>query len=143
VSELPRKTNEEVAPFKTAYRMALLERVVDADTIDVLVDLGFDSWISARLRVLKAGLQPFDAWETRGPERERGLAARTRAEEILASPHGPDVRPELRILSAKGGSKGKYGRWLAEVWACIDFDDGIWVSLADQLAAEGHESEDV
>jgi micrococcal nuclease len=123
----------ELQPFVTAYRRASLRRVIDADTLDVLVDLGFDVHVHARLRVLRRGLAPFDAWETRGEERDLGLLAKARAEEILAS-------QELRILSAKGGSKGKYGRWLAEVWVCIDPDNDLWASLADVLQEEGHGS---
>ena len=39
---------------------AKLDRVVDGDTVDALVDLGFDTWKKVRIR-----LHGLDAWESR------------------------------------------------------------------------------
>ena len=50
---------------------ATVVKVVDADTIDVRLDVGFDTHVFKRLRFLLV-----DAWETRGEEREKGLAAK-------------------------------------------------------------------
>ena len=44
---------------KYIYR-GKLERVVDGDTIDALIDVGFDIWIKKRIRY--SGI---DTWESR------------------------------------------------------------------------------
>ena len=58
---------------KYIYR-AKLDRVVDGDTIDALIDVGFDIWVKKRIRFM--GL---DTWECRTrnlEEKKLGLAAR-------------------------------------------------------------------
>ena len=50
-----------------------LVRVVDGDTADVMIDLGFDTWIKSRLR-----FKGVDTWEKRTrdkAEKVKGLAA--------------------------------------------------------------------
>ena len=56
-----------VLPFyfhNTSYSMykynAKLDRVVDGDTVDAMIDLGFDTWVHKRIRLLG-----IDAPETR------------------------------------------------------------------------------
>ena len=52
---------------------AKLLRVVDGDTADVMIDLGFDTWVKARLR-----FKGVDTWEKRTrdkAEKAKGLAA--------------------------------------------------------------------
>jgi micrococcal nuclease len=53
---------------------ATVDRVVDGDTVDALVDLGFDTWKKVRIR-----LYGLDAWESRTrdlDEKKKGLAAK-------------------------------------------------------------------
>lgn len=82
---------------------AALHRVVDGDTVDVIVDLGFR--ISARKRLRLAGI---DAPELRGPERPEGLKTK---EELCSKLSGREF-----IVRTSRDKKGKYGRWLAEIW---------------------------
>ena len=102
------------------YRV-ILDRVVDGDTVDVDIDLGFDTWLSKQ-RIRLYGL---DTWESRTRDLEvkaKGLLAKeftkhmvSEAEEIILISHG----------------KEKYGRILGEV-IC----DGV--SLNDALIENGH-----
>ena len=65
---------------KYIYR-GKLERVVDGDTIDALIDVGFDIWIKKRIRY--SGI---DTWESRTrdlDEKKKGLAAKARNKELL------------------------------------------------------------
>ena len=58
-----------------------LERVVDGDTVDALIDVGFDIWVKKRIRF--SGL---DAWESRTrnlDEKKKGLAAKERVKDLL------------------------------------------------------------
>lgn len=82
------------------YRAAVL-RVIDADTIDVNIDLGFDTWRKERVRV--AGI---DAPELRDVN---GQAAATFVRKLL--PFGMPVT----IQTEKPYPHDKYGRYLATI----------------------------
>lgn len=74
-------------------------RVVDADTIDVEIDLGFDIWHKTRLR-----LAHVDAFEQ---STEQGKKATLYVREALSS------QPTFEITTYK---PDKYGRYLAEIF---------------------------
>ena len=62
---------------------AKCERVVDGDTIDALIDVGFDIWIKKRIRY--SGI---DTWESRTrdlEEKAKGLEAKARNKELSLS----------------------------------------------------------
>jgi len=98
------------------YRAEIV-RVVDGDTLDVDVDLGFGVKKRERLRLGRV-----DAWETRGVEREAGLEATEFVERALFP--GKEVTIQTR-------KRGKYGRYIAEV----SYDGK---NLADELLEHGH-----
>jgi micrococcal nuclease len=83
------------------YRAKIL-RVVDGDTVDCAVDLGF--YMTATIRFRLANI---DAPELRGPGKEAGKASKKYLEELVAQ-HGSDV--VIRTSKTE-----KYGRWLAEI----------------------------
>ena len=59
----------------------VIDRVVDGDTVDALVDLGFNTWKKVRIRLYR-----IDAWESRtrdAKEKIKGFAAKNRLIEIL------------------------------------------------------------
>lgn len=85
------------------YKAKLL-RVVDGDTVDAMIDLGFDVWRKVRIRFY--GL---DAWESRTrdlEEKKKGLAAKARVADLLTDGEF--------ILKSHG--VGKYGRCLGELF---------------------------
>ena len=82
--------------------IARVVRIVDADTIDVEVDVGFRIWVHERIR-----LADVNAWEMRGPERVKGKEATAFVERLCP------VGTEVTIQTIK---RGKYGRWIAHVW---------------------------
>ena len=114
-----------------------LERVVDGDTIDALIDVGFDIWIKKRIRYMG-----IDTWESRTrdlDEKKKGLAAKARNKELLEA-------GTFKIVSY---GTGKFGRVLGEVFVSPDVvghevsenvdksADGL-VSINDILINEGH-----
>ena len=103
--------------MKYEYK-ATLKKVVDADTIDVIVDLGFSISTNLRLRLAR-----IDAWEIRGEERVKGLKAKEFVIKNL---------PEEFTIKTQKDKKGKYGRYIAEI---IYNDD---INLNDELIKEGH-----
>jgi len=103
---------------------ATVDRVVDGDTLDAMVDLGFDTWKKVRIRFLG-----IDAPESRTrdlEEKKRGLAAKERVIEIL------NENNNIFILKSYG--VGKFGRCLGELFVESLGD----ISLQKTLINEGH-----
>ena len=121
-----------------------LVKVLDGDTIDCFIDLGFDLKIKKRIRYMG-----IDTWESRTrdlEEKAKGLLAKARNNELL----------EQGVFKLRSFGTGKYGRVLGEVFVSPDFvgehitecisnpenkidlsSDG-WVSVNDILMEEGH-----
>ena len=88
---------------------AKLERVVDGDTVDALIDLGFDTWVKKRIRY-----KGIDTWESRTKdldEKKLGLAAKDRNKELLES-----VSSKPGYFRLRSHGVGKYGRVLGELF---------------------------
>ena len=104
------------------YRAQLL-RVVDGDTADVMIDLGFDCWIKQRLR-----FKGVDTWEKRTRNKEekvRGLLSKSYLKDAIKK------AKKLTIKTHKGSETGKFGRILGEVFA-----DGVNLNL--KMCREGY-----
>ena len=85
------------------YR-AFVRKVDDGDTVTVAIDLGFD----VVLKDQKIRLTKINAPEVRGKERPEGLKSR----DALRAKIG---NRWIKIKTQKD-KKGKYGRWLGEIW---------------------------
>ena len=108
---------------------AKLDRVVDGDTIDVNIDLGFD--ISVKKRVRFTGINTPESRTRDLEEKKLGLAAKDRVESILAE-------NDSFIIESK--KLGKFGRVLGEVFVNIvdSVESEEKVSLNELLKTEGH-----
>ena len=103
------------------YKITKINRVVDGDTVDITIDLGFDIHYNTRVRMY--GL---DAPESRTrdlEEKKRGLAAKDRLTELLDS-------DDVTIRTTKDKT-GKFGRLLGELFVGE-------VNINEQLIKEGH-----
>ena len=101
------------------YNCSLI-RVIDGDTIDVNIDLGFNIWHKGRIRM--AGIDTPESRTRNKEEKVLGLAAKSRLKELLK-------KKKLSINCTK--EKGKFGRILADVLA----ND---ININKQLMDEGH-----
>jgi len=113
---------------KYIYR-AKLDRVVDGDTIDAMIDVGFDIWVKKRIRYMG-----IDTWESRTrdlEEKAKGLEAKARNKELLM-----EVSAKSGYFRLKSHGVGKYGRVLGEIF--IQDVDGKQYNINEQLKAEGH-----
>ena len=106
------------------YRCKLL-RVVDGDTIDVNLDLGFNVWHKARVRML--GIDTPESRTRNLEEKALGLASKARLKELLKG-------AKIEIECSK--EKGKFGRVLGIVWATDK--EGNRTNCNNQLIEEGH-----
>ena len=108
---------------------AKLDRVVDGDTVDALIDVGFDIWFKKRIR-----FKGVDTWESRTrnlEEKKLGLAAKARTKELLEK-----VSSKSGYFRIKSYGLGKYGRVLADVFI-MDKDGKQW-NVNKTLITEGH-----
>ena len=125
------------------YQCELI-RVLDGDTIDCWIDLGFDLKIKKRIRYMG-----IDTWESRTrdlDEKKKGLAAKASNKELL----------EGGVFKLISHGTGKFGRVLGEIFvspeivgdhinecisnpeSSIDLSVDGWVSVNDILIEEGH-----
>lgn len=104
---------------------AKLDRVVDGDTIDVNIDLGFD--ISVHKRVRLAGINAPESRTKDLEEKKKGLASKDRLIELLDK---GDLVVESKEL-------GKYGRVIGDLTIYPDNLD-LPININETLVKEGY-----
>ena len=111
------------------FRVIKINRVVDGDTIDVTIDLGFDLYKKERVRV--AGVDTPEKRTKDHEEKSLGIdATRWLKERLEGAITGSD---DLIIRTELVGGVGKYGRLLG--WLYVGDAD---VSLNEQMIEEGY-----
>ena len=96
-------------------------RVVDGDTLDARIDLGFNVHVNKRIR-----LMGIDTWESRTrdkAEKAKGLAAKARLKELLKVD-----KNKFKLISH---GTGKFGRVLGDIEISVG-------NVCDILVEEGH-----
>ena len=111
------------------FRVIKINRVVDGDTIDVTIDLGFDLYKKERVRV--AGVDTPEKRTRDAEEKVLGLdATKWLKDKLDGAISGDD---DLIIRTELVGGMGKYGRLLG--WLYIGDAE---VSLNEQMIEEGY-----
>ena len=111
------------------FRVTKINRVIDGDTIDVTLDLGFSLTKKERVRI--AGVDTPEKRTRNLEEKELGIAATNwLKDKINDTLTGDD---ELTIRTELVGGVGKYGRLLG--WLYVGDDD---YSLNEQMITEGY-----
>jgi len=112
---------------------AKLDRIIDGDTVDAVIDLGFDVSVHKRIRL--AGIDTPESRTRDLEEKERGLASKARLVEML---EGGEF-----ILESK--EVGKYGRVLGTLFIEKETDDNLTaepqimkVNINETLVREGY-----
>ena len=111
------------------FRVTKIVKVLDGDTIDVLIDLGFDLYKKERVRI--AGVDTPEKRTRDLEEKELGIHATNWMKDKLTETIKGDE--ELTIRTELKGGVGKYGRLLG--WLYIGDAD---VSLNEQMITEGY-----
>ena len=111
------------------FRVISIDKVVDGDTIDVTIDLGFDLYKKERVRV--AGVDTPEKRTRNLEEKALGLDATAWIKDKLEG--AVDGDDDLIIRTELDGGVGKYGRLLG--WLYIG--DAI-VSLNEKMIDEGY-----
>ena len=115
---------------------AKLDRVVDGDTVDAYIDLGFD--ISVHKRIRLAGIDSPESRTRDLEEKARGLASKDRLIDLL--------KDGKFILESK--EVGKYGRVLGTLFVEKTNDDNLKaneqeykININETLVQEGYATE--
>ncbi len=110
------------------FRVTEINRVLDGDTIDVTIDLGFDLFKKERVRI--AGVDTPEKRTRNLEEKALGIDATNWLKEKLEGAISGD--DDLVIRTELEGGVGKYGRLLG--WCYIG---DATTSLNEQMIAEG------
>ena len=103
---------------------AKVERVVDGDTVDAMVDLGFSTHKKVRIRMM--GINAPESRTRNLEEKAKGLAAKARLEELLDKVTVPD-------------SFGHYGLEDTYImWWCEHHKEGIQFKIKNLVVCENY-----
>ena len=111
------------------FRVTEINKVVDGDTIDVTIDLGFDLYKKERVRI--AGVDTPEKRTRDLEEKELGIDATNWMKENLEG--AIDGDDELTIRTELKGGVGKYGRLLG--WLYVGDEE---LSLNELMIQEGY-----
>ena len=95
-------------PTDFSYRINKVTKVVDGDTIDVIMDMGFDIMYKSRVRLF--GIDTPESRTRNKDEKVRGLLAKKYLQEALKA------GSKLSIKTYKDNETGKFGRILGDVF---------------------------
>ena len=116
------------------YRVSSLEKVVDGDTIDVTLDLGFDVCTRQRVRLL--GIDTPESRTSDATEKVYGLISKQKLKEwCMKAVASEDDDIEIELRCPERDSRGKFGRILAEVWVS---EGGQWTNVNKWMCDEGY-----
>ena len=106
-----------------------LDRVIDGDTIDAYIDLGFDVSVKKRIRFM--GINTPESRTRDLEEKARGLAAKDRLKNLLEG---------ANTIQLTSHGVGKYGRCLGELNIdIVDGKEGVTMTNVNELLIkEGH-----
>ena len=117
-------------------------RVVDGDTLDMTMDLGFGVMIEHRVRLYGINT-PESHGRTPEPERARGIAAKNALGDLLHSPktHLPEkILVQTHRIKRRSGEiderTGKYGRYMVSLWT--EAQDGALTDINRAMVTSGH-----
>jgi len=106
------------------FYKGVITGVYDGDTVTISLDLG----MKIKRDGLKIRLYGIDSPELRG----KTLVKARESRDFLRS----KVLNKNVIIQTIRDKKGKYGRYLANIWS--ESQDGSWHSINDLMVSEGH-----
>ena len=120
---MPRRGPALGDPTDFSYRINKVTKIVDGDTIDVLLDMGFDIKYQSRVRLF--GIDTPESRTRNKEEKVRGLLSKAYLKDAIKK------AKKLTIKTHKGSETGKFGRILGEI-----FIDGI--NINKKMCEVGH-----
>jgi len=109
-------------------------RVVDGDTVDCILDLGFNIHHSCRVRLL--GIDTPESRTRDHEEKARGLLSKQALKDLLTD-------KDFVIKTHKKKAKGKFGRVLGELWIAEKNINKEMIELGYAVEYYGQSKEDI
>ena len=130
--------NEE--PCEFIYNVTAVEKVVDGDTIDTVIELGFDVRVCHRVRLLG-----IDTPESRTRDKVEKFYGKLAKAALKSWVHWAVVSDrddiELQLRCPEADSRGKFGRILGELWINSHYSgepyEG-WTNVNKWMCENGH-----
>lgn len=94
-------------PSPYSYRVKSIKKIIDGDTFDCIMDLGFDVLLEARVRMM--GIDTPESRTRDLEEKKFGLLAKEYLTEKLST-------EDIIVTTEVDNEKGKFGRILGWVW---------------------------
>lgn len=117
--------------LKFVYKIKSVERVVDGDTLEVVLDLGFDTLSKQKVRL--SGIDTPESRTTDAVEKKFGLLSKKILTDFVdRATNSKTAWLELRCKDRD--SREKFGRVLAEVWF---IDGNTSININKYLCDEG------
>lgn len=107
-------------PSTFRFVVSSVEKVVDGDTVDVIIDLGFDILTRQRVRLL--GIDTPESRTSDPEEKKYGLLSKKQLKHWLDE----EKYEQVEIRCQERDSRGKFGRVLGEVWVRMG---GEWTNV--------------
>ena len=130
--------NEE--PCEFIYNITAIEKVIDGDTIDAVIDLGFDVRFCGRIRLLG-----IDTPESRTRHKNEKIYGKLSKAALSSWLHWAIVDDrddiEIQVRCPEADSRGKFGRILGEIWInCNEngHEFGGWTNLNKWMCENGY-----
>ena len=105
---MPRRGPTLGDPTDFSYRINKVTKIIDGDTIDVILDLGFDILHKSRVRLF--GIDTPESRTRNKEEKKRGLISKAFLKDKIK------LAKKLTIKTHKGSETGKFGRILGDVF---------------------------
>ena len=127
-------------PCEFIYNVTAVEKVVDGDTIDTVIDLGFDVRVCHRVRLLG-----IDTPESRTRDKVEKFYGKLAKAALKSWVHWAVVSDrddiELQLRCPEADSRGKFGRILGELWINSHYSgepyEG-WTNVNKWMCENGH-----
>lgn len=120
------------------YRCKVV-KIVDGDTVDVDIDLGFGVWLKKE-RIRMFGIDTPESRTRDLDEKKYGLMAKDYITKLLDDEGGI-------VLKTRKDAEGKYGRILGELWRTTDFADKsinqLMIDTHHAVSYHGQSKEDI
>ena len=95
-------------PTDFSYRVKKVTKIVDGDTIDVLLDMGFDILYQQRVRLF--GIDTPESRTRDKEEKKYGLLSKYFLSDCIKN------SKKITVKTYKGDETGKFGRILGDIW---------------------------
>jgi len=122
-------------PTDFSYRVKKVTKVVDGDTIDVTLDMGFDILYQQRVRLF--GIDTPESRTRDKVEKKYGLLSKKFLQEQLKN------AKKVSIKTYKGDETGKFGRILGDVFIDGKSDNSLMCQKGHAVEYYGQSKDDV